>query len=179
MPIDLTDKILAPHVYLDCTVQNTKSKSLKYLKPNSIIIQWSKYYSILFPNAFITLRKIMVQEYCLLCRLWLMMVIHDKLTVKRKLKVKIILEFEESQMFKKREDRRERKLKQKGIKKIKKKKSNSWEYKQKKLTKKIHQTPNSWNQLKKIPSKPENSSELFLTSSFFSDFEMLHKLSAP
>lgn len=46
-----------------------------------------------------------------------MMVIHDKLTVKRKLKVKIILEFDESQMFKKREDRRERKLKQKGIKK--------------------------------------------------------------
>lgn len=46
-----------------------------------------------------------------------MMVIHDKLTVKGKLKVKIILEFEESQMFKKREDRRERKLKQKGIKK--------------------------------------------------------------
>lgn len=60
-------------------------------------------------------------QYCLLCRLWLMMVIHNKLTVKRKLKVKIILEFEESQMFKKREDRRERKLKQKGIKKIKKK----------------------------------------------------------
>lgn len=40
-----------------------------------------------------------------------MMVIHNKLTVKRKLKVKIILEFEESQMFKNRQDRRERELK--------------------------------------------------------------------
>lgn len=53
----------------------------------------------------------MAQEYCLLCRLWLMMVIHNKLTVKRKLKVKIILEFEESQMFKNRQGRRERELK--------------------------------------------------------------------
>lgn len=79
----------------------------------------------------------MGQEYCLLWRLWLMMVIYDKLTVKRKLKEKIILEFEESQMFKTREDRRERELKQKEIQKLRRNQSNSWEYKQKKTDKKF------------------------------------------
>lgn len=54
-----------------------------------------------------------------------MMVIYDKLTVKRKLKEKIILEFEESQMFKTREDRRERELKQKEIQKLRRNQSNS------------------------------------------------------
>lgn len=59
----------------------------------------------------------MVQEYCLLCMLWLLKVLHAQ--CEKKFKVKIISEFEEFQMFKNREDRREKELKQKNEKKSK------------------------------------------------------------
>lgn len=96
-----------------------------------------------------------------------MMVIHNKLTVKRKLNIKIILEFEESQMFKTDRAGERGNSSKRELKKLRRRnQSNSCEYKQK-IDKKNLSNPKFLKRIKNFPSKPEDSSELLLTYSFF------------